>query len=305
MTTKELAYSIHLRITTKTGVRMPRSHTHELIAAGFGFKTYAAMGCSAVIAPADLFAESIECDPSAAENRCRDLGYAPSIAVVAASEIFAALGERSLRAVRLETLVAVLLDEDAGEVPELSEMLLDQLRVAADRDVAEAHIALALVLEPLDDEDNRFDAEELDDSNNVQSSYWYERQQQGEELSGPELQFAREYEQELVRDEKQYAERVTGDVEERKISECHKHLRAAVRLGLADAVLVLADRYGEAPFDGQLAKQLAPNDAGRLGTIARESGADEDAHRWLTVAAERGDIKSMRQLIRHYDVDDR
>lgn len=304
MTTKELAYSIHQRITTETGVRMPRSHTHELIAAGFGFKTYAALGCSAVLAPGDLFAESIECDRGAVENRCKDMGYAPSAAVVAAAEMIAALRERSLRAVRLTTLVAVLLDEDAEGVPELSEMVLAQLRVAADRDVAEAHLALALVLEPQDYEDDLFDAEELDESTNKHSAYWYERQQQGEVLSGPELQFAREYEQKLARDEQRNAERSTGNIAERKISDCHHHLRAAARLGSADAALMLADYYGEAPFDDSLAQNLAPEDVRRVGRIAQAHGADEDAYRWLTVAAEKGDTASMRQLIRHYDVDD-
>jgi hypothetical protein len=44
MTIKELAYSAQQHLQASTGSSLKRAHIYELLAASFGFKSYAALG---------------------------------------------------------------------------------------------------------------------------------------------------------------------------------------------------------------------------------------------------------------------
>jgi hypothetical protein len=48
MTIKELAYSAQQHLQASTGSPLKRAHIYELLAASFGFKSYAAFGVDVV-----------------------------------------------------------------------------------------------------------------------------------------------------------------------------------------------------------------------------------------------------------------
>ena len=82
------------------------------------------------------------------------------------------------------------------------------------------------------------------------------------------------------------------------------HLREAARFGHLDAQLELADLYADPMF---FERELADDDVddpARVAEIAQQLGRPRDAHRWFTIAAESGDIDSMRTLIETYDHED-
>ena len=49
MTIKELAYAAQRHLQSKTDCVFKRSHIYELLAGAFGFDSYAALGCTAVL----------------------------------------------------------------------------------------------------------------------------------------------------------------------------------------------------------------------------------------------------------------
>jgi hypothetical protein len=77
-------------------------------------------------------------------------------------------------------------------------------------------------------------------------------------------------------------------------------LREAARLGQQDALLDLADRFGDPAFFEQ-ADTHSNADPTVVAAIAQRLGRHGDAMKWLTVAAEAGDTEAMRQLIEEYD----
>lgn len=87
MTIKELAYAAQRQLQSRTDSVFKRSHVYELLAAAFGFDSYAALGCTAVLtlrrsdAPPSLESGSL------IRRRCLALGYPPTTADVVASEV--------------------------------------------------------------------------------------------------------------------------------------------------------------------------------------------------------------------------
>lgn len=158
----------------------------------------------------------------------------------------------------------------------MSPLLLESLDMAANKGVAEAHYALALI----------FGRDEYNDDESVGSSYWHDQEQQGRVLTGVEKEWADAYVDGLAR-EKKY----------------ETHLREAARLGNQLALLEMADQFGDPGFFEQTSSKIDVDPAA-IAEIAKNMGREDDARLWLTRAAESGDINAMRELIEDYDTDD-
>ena len=81
------------------------------------------------------------------------------------------------------------------------------------------------------------------------------------------------------------------------------HLEEAARLGNPYALLDLAESQDDPSYLEAAAAQGVIAEPKRLAELAQRFGRDDVAH-WLTVAAERGDIDAMRQLIEGFDAAD-
>ena len=297
MTIKALAYSAQQRLQASTGGSFKRAHIYELLAASFGFNSYAALGADTVFTEQSLSSRRASSYGSLVRNRCIEIGYQPDVANAVSIALPAYLSERQIGVIRIADLVAHLRYEaehqddysDDDDEPDdrddtlddrwvnsvalLSPILRDGLEDAASKGNALAHYALALIHAP----------EEEGEEQRVGSDYWHSQAQQGRFLTGVEKEWADDYATNLARSEKH----------------AH-HLREAARLGQQDALLELADRFEDPAFF----EQAAPHsnaDPTVVAEIAQRLGRHGDAKKWLTIAAEAGDTEAMRQLIEEYD----
>lgn len=313
MSIKSLAHLAHQRVASAVGPVFKRSHFYELTAAAFGYGSYAALGAESVLfnrsSPvSELTASRV----AAVREKCVSLGYTAQVAEVIASAICGLLNECGLSFIRLDDLVDLLrqrnhegrwqVDEGRGDygeeelddgpeaadrelsiedfmLPSTKELpawvLLESLQAAAQRGSAQAHYAIALLHEPYSHEDDR-----------GVSSYWYTQRKAGAELSGAKAEWADAYEQQ----------------ESSKV-EHEMHLRAAARLGYKEALVDLAEHFGDpAVFDMHL--DLSDKDPAWMADLAKSLGRPDEEKRWLTIAAEHGDTEAMRDLIEGYDAGD-
>ena len=297
MTIKELAYSAQQHLHARTGTSFKRSHIYELLAASFGFNSYAALGAVAVFTEASLTSRRASANQLLVQSRCIEIGYLPDLARSVPASLTAFLTEHDIGVIRIADLVAHLRfesavqDEDpdrddelddwenaaddrwANSDPLVSPLLLDGLESAASKGNALAHYALALIHEPGGE----------DDGQEVGSEYWYNQGQCGRVLSDVEKEWADAYSAHLARAERHAY-----------------YLREAARLGQQDALLDLADRFADPSFFEQAGNQVNADPAA-IAEIAERLGRPNDARKWLTAAAEAGDTEAMRQLIEDYD----
>ena len=110
MTIKEFAYAAQRHLQAKTDSSFKRSHVYELLAAVFGFDSYAALGCTAVFAPRRPGARQSSQYSPLIRKRCIALGYPPATADAAAAELPGCVAQHQLDVVRLSDLVATLRD---------------------------------------------------------------------------------------------------------------------------------------------------------------------------------------------------
>ena len=297
MTSKELAHSAQLHLETSTGGDFKRAHIYELLAASFGFNSYAALGANSVFTEQSLSSRRSTSHGLLVHSRCVELGYPPDIAKTASVALPSFLSTREIGVIRISDLVAHLrselgrydatpnedidtdedetVDEDWIDIDYLaSPILLDGLAVAANKDNADAHYALALIHAPGDDDS---------DDNEVGSEYWYAQAQNGRVLTGVEKEWAETHAAHLVRAEKYV-----------------RHLQEAARLGQQEALLELADRFDDPTFFEQPDGRVDA-DPVSIADIAARLGRPKDARKWLVVAAESGDTEAMRQLIEEFD----
>lgn len=297
MTIKDLAYSAQQRLQASTGGSFKRAHIYELLAASFGFNSYAALGADTVFTEQSLSSRRASSYGLLVRNRCIEIGYQPDVANAVSIALPAYLSEWQIGVIRIADLVAhlryeadhqddysddddepddrddTLDDQWVNSVALLSPILRDGLENAASKGNALAHYALALIHAP----------EEEGEERRVGSDYWHSQAQQGRFLTSVEKEWANDHATNLARSEK-YAH----------------HLREAARLGQQDALLDLADRFDDPAFF----EQAAPHsnaDPTVIAEIAQRLGRHGDAKKWLTVAAEAGDTEAMRQLIEEYD----
>ncbi|SPK72688.1 conserved protein of unknown function [Cupriavidus taiwanensis] len=301
MTINELAHSAQHLLLASTGTRVKTTHIYELLAATFGFRSYASFRTNTVFAELHVVKRQRCVDGLAVRNRCVELGYQDEVARAVSLTLPHLLAERHIGAIEIAALVTDLRgdweedfrnckvqdstgsdnfeDGDYDFVDNWAEpadapypILLDGLEIQAGKGRALAHYALALLHAP-----------DQDEAREVGSDYWYSQAQQGQVLTGVEKEWADAYAARLERDRK-YTH----------------HLREAAKLGQHEAMLDLAKQFGDPTFF----EQENPNidvDPIIVVEIAEQFGRPDDARKWLTKAAESGNTEAMRQLIEEYD----
>ncbi|WP_061960040.1 hypothetical protein [Cupriavidus pauculus] len=294
MTIKELAYIAQHHLQAHTGTQFKRAHIYELLAAAFGFNSYAALCAEAVFTEQSLSSRRAADFGEHIRDRCLEIGYQLDTAKMVAGVLPALMTEHKFGLVRIPDLIAYLRAESGyGSWPDedeqgnrnevrwwtssdelVSPLMLDGLNAAASRGHAAAHYALALIHAPAGDD---FDAQ------GVGSDYWYMQTQNGHVLTGVEQEWADAHATRLAQDER-----------------FSLHLREAARLGHREALLELADRFDEPAFFEQATDSVNANSSW-VADIAERMGRPEDAKKWLTEAAKRGDTEAMLQLIEDYD----
>lgn len=305
MTIKELAYSAQQQLQASTGSSLKRAHIYELLAASFGFNSYAALGVDTVLTQQHPDDERIASHSAFVRRRCIELGYPPENADLVSAALGSFLEERQIGVVWISELTSQLrgdwssledhpigddtehfgdeqddrlaarrADSDEGD---FASLMLDGLEAAASKGNALAHYALALIHVPDADEDADQEAG---------SSYWHSQAQQGRVLTGVEKEWADAHAARLTQAEK-YA----------------RHLREAGRLGNQHALLDLAERFGDPSFFEHPHHDVGA-DPSAVAEIAERLGRVADAKHWLTVAAESGDTDAMLHLIEEHDQGD-
>ena len=181
MTIKELAYSAQQHLQASTGSSLKRAHIYELLAASFGFKSYAALGVDTVFTQRRSDDKRTGSHRDFVRRRCIELGYPPEGADLVSVSLGSFLAERQIGVVQISALISQLrgdwssLDDDpADDDPEqfgdeqddrlgarwadgdkaaIAPLMLDGLEAAASKGNALAHYALALIHAPDDDDD--------------------------------------------------------------------------------------------------------------------------------------------------------
>jgi TPR repeat protein len=274
MKIKDFAHTAQHRLESLTSSTFKRAHIYELLAAAFGYKSYAALCATAILLPRRP--EDVPDGGFGVLQRCSELGYSPATSSAVSKQFPLLLADCEVDVVALIDLVARLrgesLDWDDDDQPGDLE-LIAALEAVTGKGTAVAQYALALLNDPGDDDENQ----------QVGSSYWHDQEKAGAVLDGVHKEWADAHSKRLVR-----AERYLN------------HLRAAARLGNADALLDMADQFNDPSF---FERDSGVVDADPLwvAEIAERLGRRQDAVNWLTVAARAGSIEAMRQLIEEYE----
>ncbi|MDW5444851.1 hypothetical protein [Polaromonas sp. SM01] len=325
MNAKMFAHQTQARLETATGLRFKRTHIYELLAAALGENSYAALVTRGLLCPLPsepLRKRYAQVDAANAESRATALGYPSDQTAPLAEIVCSELQTHHLGVVPLEDILNRLLfgfaelsvdedgaddeDDDAWDDDEdvrarydhkLNECLelkspwvVEGLRTAAERGDGRAHLAMALLVDGdlYEDEEDAWDG--VPDSRS--GLYWYERQQKGEALTGVEKEWANGY-----ADRKQQREDADAARVWRQAS-AKEHLQNAAALGQHDALLFLADRYGDDRFF-DLKNPIVQAAPMWIADIADRVGRYEWVPAWTTLAAEQGHIGAMRELIQN------
>jgi hypothetical protein len=305
MTIKEFAYSAQQYLEIQTGEKFKRTHIYELLAASFGYNSFAALCAESVVFQGKQSSKHGSQHNLDFRRRCTELGYPSATTEVVFAEFPPLIEEQRISIVNISELIAKLRGEfsyqdgypewDADEYDDeiedealfnrtdaderhnqddLSPELLAELESAAEKGNSLAHYAIALFLMP-----------DADYDQTPGSEYWYTQEQRGRVLTGVEKEWADDY-----------AEAINN------AQKFEFHLREACRLGNQDALLDLAEHFDDPSFFEQ-GSNSENHDPLRAAEIAESLGRIHDVHKWLTKAAEAGDTEAMRRLIEEFDQD--
>ena len=313
MNAKTLAHNIQAELRSAIKMDVKRSHIHEAIAAALGQGSNAAMLSRGPLCPMPRSLTHHQgLNELAISRRMAALGYPDTLLAEVAHRIAAAIERSGLRVLPLDLVLRVLLDgqpelydwalapilEDQADKKTFdddsqddlveedwherqhedsyldlhSDEVLLALDLAIERADGRAHLCKALLL--ADGSDS------FDESGSTDGRYWHEKQQSGQLLEGVEKEWADDYKRR--EDARQQAK---------------FHLEAAADLRQADALLLMADRYGDPRFF-ELHKPQVHADPAWVAQVAEHMGHLDAATAWLELAAEAGDIGAMRELIR-------
>jgi len=330
----------HLQTIAGTnGANVKRSHVYELMAAALGRASHAALKAHGLLCPLPsqpLLAHYGNLHPGPCAARAEALGMARERCGPLAQALCADMAAQALGLVPWEDILDTLLsggqelysetprddayyealeaalENDPHAWPEDPEPLrLDSpfvcqaLQKAAEQGEGRAHLALGLLIEcgarvdaGRQDGDDYEDDEDMDDVPDSRAGlYWYERQQKGEVLTGVELEWAEGHAKRVQR--RAAASRARAA----RSSSVRDHFNAAAALGEHDALLLLADRYGDDSFF-DLQAQHVRADPLWIAELAQRVGRYEWTPAWLALAAERGDMRAMRELMESWHADD-
>jgi len=295
MTIKQLAFDAQQYLEATIGTTFKRSHVYELLAAAFGFNSYASLCAEHVFTQGGLTSRHPAKHDESVGRRSLELDFRPETAFQLAQSLPTYLTAQDIGVIRIEDLVAHLRyesnevtdhefddsDEEAAYGPWFDReslatpILLEGLIAATEKGDANAHYALALIYAPSDDPYDEPDAG---------SDYWYNEERNGRVLTGVEKEWADAYASMLRRYEKY-----------------EHHLRAAGALDHEAALLEMAERFGDPAFFERTTDFSASIEAAHAADVAEHLGRGKDAWHWRTIAAQQGDTEAMRDLIEGYD----
>jgi hypothetical protein len=276
MTIKEFAYIAQQHFQAQTGQNFKRTHIYELLAASFGYNSFAALCAESVVIHGEKNSNSSFMYIPEIRNRSIELGYLPEIANIFSNSFPTFIAEWQISIVNIMELKSIIAERFMDDDDSISPELIAELDLAAAGGNALAHYGLALIYGANDD----------DDGGEVGADYWFNQEKNGRILKGVEKQWADAYKNKMANDEKY-----------------EFHLREAGRLGHEEALLDLAERFDDPAFFEKV-KASPGHDPSRVVEIAESLGRDKDIHAWLTIAAESGDIYAMRRLIEEFDQND-
>jgi hypothetical protein len=284
MTLKELAHTAHQHLQARAGCAVKRSHIHELLAAAFGYQSWAAFLSESLLADAGVGDAPEDASPLVID-RAMQLGYGQSASVEMAGALLAFVAERRLSVVRWFEVTALLEssprstnegdedddeeedwddDEAAGVETLTSPLLLDGLERWAESGGAERHHVLAALYRCA-----------------RPSPYLYEESLKGRVLIAVERGWVDDY----LRLAPQFAK-------------YEQHLKAAALGGVRAAAVEYAAVFERQEFF-ELAERLPGDvDAERMAQMA---ATPEAQARWLQVAADQGSASALQHLAREGD----
>lgn len=293
MTLKELAHTAHQHLQSRAGCAIKRSHVHELLAAAFGYQSWAAFLSESLLADAGVGAAPEDASPRVI-GRAVQLGYGQSASVEMASALLEFVGERKLSSVRWSEITALLEspphstnegdgdddeeedwdddDEAAGVETQdatrnrllKSPLLQDGLERSAEGRGAERHHVLAALYRCA-----------------RPNPYLYEESLKGRVLTAVERGWVNDY----LRLEPRFAR-------------YEQHLKAAALGGVRAAAVEYAAVFESREFF-ELAERLSGDvDAERMVRLA---ATPEAQARWLQVAADQGSESALQQLAHEGD----
>jgi len=310
MTIKAIAFEVQSGLSRAHGIALKRSHVREVLAALFGFASYAALTSQRLLGQHYGSVRAVALDIKRAEARAQAFGHTfPETALIAAATARIAEAEH-LCVISLDDLLLDLgidnhlrespgrTDDASGvgdvdandewEAPEEdlmfsieleSPVLRESLHRMADAGSASAHLALAeLGEESLSNED--------DETSAGDGRYWFAQQQSGRTLTGVELEWADAYRR------KQDA-----------VGTRRHHLQRAISLGSAEAALKLLEDEPSAENFELAARMAGAPQATRLGYNAMFFERDDEARKWFRVAAREGDTDAMKMLASRLETD--
>ncbi len=300
MTIKALAHAAQQHIQATTASPFKRTHVHELLAAAFGFKSYAAFSTDSLLMESDadhvtpgVTAELI--------GRIVQLDYSAAIAPAIAQSFADHLRDNQVAAIRLSELLTFLEppsstgkskrdesgnDEDLDDReddPDLEEpsvvpgyanrdqqlaqyrtsrLLMDSLTQAGDRGNAKAHWALAMICRC-----KRPDG------------YLHEESLKGRILNPQEQIWAEAY----VRDRPRF-------------NLYQQHLRQAAIGGIRQAAIEYAEVFDDPDFYNLAETGAGPIDPQQMSRVASSLSDPQARDKWLRVAAEEGAVDAIRTL---------
>lgn len=157
MPIKELAFSTQKQLKSSTGYPFKRAHGYELLAAAFGFDSYAAFTVDSVFTQQEPNHTHDAWDSALIKQRCIELGCPPDKADAAVSALETLLTQRQLGVTRISALPGLLREgrfwqDDDPAADRFPPLLLAGLDAAANKGSALAHYALALIHAPRDDD---------------------------------------------------------------------------------------------------------------------------------------------------------
>lgn len=336
MNIPSFAHQTQARLKDSLAIDIKRAHVYELMAAAVGLGSYAALLHQGVLCP--LPSEPLAKHYGRLEQgqcmaRATVLGIPKEQSLPLASALCSEMANQRLGLVPFDDILDALLSgsrelyrdephDDAyfealeaayeagdGVWPDDPEPLrlespwiVQSLYTAAARGDGRAHLALGLMFEASTRIDGSgFDDEDFDELDELPDSraglYWYERQQKGERLTGVELEWAQAYADRIQR----------RDLAKRdltlRLGSAREHFNVAAELGQHDALLLLADRYGDDRFF-DLENPQVRADPLWIADLADRVGRYEWAPAWITLAAENGNIRAMRELIESHHQQD-
>lgn len=291
MAIKHLAFTLRQPLTEAAGQAIGRSRTYELIAAAFGFRSYAALRANHVFAASGTVRELLA---NAVRSRADGIGLPVERCPAIASAVCDALRTARIVVVPMTELGIGLdtLAEEWGpywEEAEPWQVPVDagRLEWGEDHDPAD-WLDDEVLLESLDDRAARNDPMALYRLAQLHwlaccgsegSPHWYAEREKGEALGEIQHGWAEQHARYLA-----YRQR----------------LRQAAGAGHREAALRYSKEFHDPLFFEQ---PNAPVDADpqEVAVLAWGLGLRDHAGHWFRIAATEGDIKAMRVLIEDYD----